>query len=188
MFCPRCGQQQVVEELRFCPRCGFTLGFVAELLTNNGMMPAHLVPDYAPARELSPRRKGVRQGGMVMLVGGALVPILGILGAATGVGGEMALLGVILFIAGLARLLYAAIFQDSYPEAQPGALPPPPQQRAAPHFQPAQPRAQLPQHQHPAPTSFRRADTAELVAPPASVTENTTRLLAPDDQSDTTNR
>ena len=181
MFCPRCGQQQVVEEVRFCPRCGFTLGFVAELVANNGMLPSHLVPNNPLARELSPRRRGVQQGGKLMFAGGALTPILGIFGAATGIGGEMALLGVILFIVGLARMLYAAIFQDSYAATQPGALPPP-QPPAAPLFQPAQPRAQLPQQQAPAPTSFRRRDTAELSAPPASVTENTTRLL--DKQTD----
>ena len=185
MFCPRCGQQQVVEELRFCPRCGFTLGYVSELLANNGVLPSHLAPANAPARELTPRRKGVRQGGMLMLVGAALVPILGIFGAATGIGGEMALVGVVLLIAGLARLLYAAIFQDSYPAAPHAALPHP-EPQPAPLFQPAPPRAQLPQHQAPAPASFRRRDTAELVAPPASVTENTTRLL--DKQADDANR
>ena len=186
MYCPRCGQQQVVEDVRFCPRCGFTLGFVAELLANNGLLPTHLVPNNPLARELSPRRKGVRQGGMLMLIGAALIPILGIFGAATGMGGELALLGVVIFIAALARLLYAAIFQDSYLTAPPGALPPPQPQTAAPPFQPAQPRAVLPHHQAPVPTSFRRGDTAELVAPPPSVTENTTRLL--DDQSDATKR
>lgn len=186
MFCPRCGQQQVVEDVRFCPRCGFTLGFVAELLANNGMVPSHLMPNNPLASELSPRRRGLRQGGMWVLVGAALIPILGILGAATDIGGEMALLGVILFIAGLARLLYAAIFQDNYLAAQHSALSPQPPSGAQ-LFQPAQPRASLPQRQAPAPTSFRRRDTAELVAPPPpSVTENTTRLL--DDQTDTTNR
>ena len=186
MFCPRCGQQQVVDELRFCPRCGFTLGFVTELLANNGMLPSHLVPDNPLARELSPRSRGVRQGGMLMLIGAALTPILGIFGAATGIGGEMALIGVVIFIAALARLLYAAIFQDSYATAQPGALPPHQQPAAAPLSLPAPPRAALPKHQTPAPASFRRRDTAELVAPPASVTENTTRLL--DDQPDATKR
>lgn len=186
MFCPRCGQQQVVEDVRFCPRCGFTLGFVTELLVNNGVLPPHLVPSNLPAREPSPRRKGVRQGGMVMLIGAALTPILGIIGAATGIGGEAALLGVIFFIIGLARLLYAAIFEEGH-AAPLAALPPHAQQPAAPSFQPAQPRGALsPQHHVPTPTSFRRGDTAELVAPPASVTENTTRLL--DDQSDATNR
>lgn len=183
MYCPRCGQQQVVDEIRFCPRCGFTLGFVSELLANNGMLPSHLVPHNPLALELSPRRRGVRQGGMLMIVGAALTPILGIIGATTGIGGEMALIGVVIFIAALARLLYAAIFEEAHAAA---ALPPHAQQPTAPHFQPAPPRAALPHHQAPTPTSFRRGDTAEIVAPPASVTENTTRLL--DDQTDAANR
>ncbi len=183
MYCPRCGQQQVIDDMRFCPRCGFQLGGVALLVANEGAWPAYDAPPSPPVN--TPRRKGVRQGGMLMLFGAALVPILGIFGAATGFGGELALLGVILLIAGLARLLYAALFEDSYPAAQPVELPHS-QQPAAPFFHPAQPRASLPQHQAPAPTSFRRRDTAELVAPPASVTENTTRLL--DDQADTPNR
>lgn len=188
MFCPRCGQQQVVEEVRFCPRCGFTLGFVTELVANNGMLPSHLVPNNPLARELSPRRRGVRQGGMAMLVGAALMPILGIIGSATGIGGEMALVGVVIFIAALARLLYAAIFEEGHAAAVPPvASPPHVQQPSALPFQPAQPRGALPpRHQAPAPASFRHGDTAELVAPPASVTENTTRLL--NDQSDAKNR
>jgi hypothetical protein len=177
MFCPRCGQQQVVEEVRFCPRCGFTLGFVWELLANNGMMPSHLVPDNPLARELSPRSRGLRQGGRLMFVGAALVPIVALVVAMTGLNPEFILAGLIVFVAGLARLLYAAIFEEGHAAARPGA-----QQHAAPPFQPAPPRASLPQHQAPTPTSFRRGDTAELVAPPASVTENTTRLL--DKQSD----
>ena len=125
MYCPRCGQQQVVEEVRFCPRCGFTLGFVAELVAHDGMLPSHLVPDNPLARELSPRRQGVRQGGRMMFIGAALTPILGIVGAVTGIGGEMALIGVVIFIAALARLLYAALFEEGHAAgAQPAALPP----------------------------------------------------------------
>ena len=185
MYCPRCGQLQVVEELRFCPRCGFTLGFVAELLANNGMMPAHLVPDDPLARELSPRRRGLRQGGTLVIVGAALVPILALLCLAVGLDTEVILFGVIVLIVGIARLLYAALFEEDG-GTRPGALPLSQQQTAAPPLQPAQPRAALPQRQPPAPVDFRRGDTAEIVAPPASVTENTTRLL--DDQADTTNR
>ena len=104
MFCPRCGQQQVVEEVRFCARCGFQLGGVAVLLANEGAWPAHAAPPAAPLD--SPRSRGVRQGGMMMLFGAALVPVLAIIGSRTvGVGGEAALLGVILFILGLAPAL-----------------------------------------------------------------------------------
>ncbi|HLL77547.1 MAG TPA: zinc ribbon domain-containing protein [Pyrinomonadaceae bacterium] len=185
MFCPKCGQQQIVEEVRYCPRCGFTLGLVAELLANNGMMPAHLVPGDPLARELSPQRRGLRQGGTLVIVGAALTPILALLRLAIGLDTEVILFGVIVLIVGIARLLYAALFEEGG-GMRPGALPPSQQQTAAPPLQPSQPHAALPQRQPPAPVDFRRGDTAELVAPPASVTENTTRLL--DKQADDTSR
>jgi hypothetical protein len=186
MYCPKCGQSQVAEEIRFCSRCGFALGFVSELLANNGMLPTHLVPDNPLARELSPRSKGTRQGGMLMLAGATLVPIIGLVCAALDVGGEPVLFGVITFILGLARFLFAVIFQQSHPAVnapQPFRPAPQPQQfNAPPQY------AALPQHQPtPAPQSYfgGRRDTAELPGQP-SVTENTTRLL--DNQIDHTER
>jgi hypothetical protein len=182
MYCPKCGQEQAVDDVRFCPRCGFTLGFVSGLVANNGMLPAHLMPNSPAARGHSPRHKGVRQGGTLMLVGAALVPILALLVAMTGLDTEIILTGVIVLIAGLARLLYAAIFEEGVPTTAPPVGP----QTDAQLFSAAQPRAALPHHQTPAPVSFRRRDTAELVSPPASVTENTTRLL--DGQADAPKR
>jgi hypothetical protein len=35
MFCPKCSQEQVSDELRFCSRCGFRLGVVKALLVND---------------------------------------------------------------------------------------------------------------------------------------------------------
>ena len=35
MFCPRCGHQQVSNEMRFCSRCGLTLGLVTDLVANS---------------------------------------------------------------------------------------------------------------------------------------------------------
>ena len=32
MFCPKCGQEQASESMRFCSRCGFKLGTVEETL------------------------------------------------------------------------------------------------------------------------------------------------------------
>jgi hypothetical protein len=181
MYCPKCGQAQAVDEARFCPRCGFTLGFVSELVANNGMLPTHLVPNNPAARELSARRKGVRQGGTLVLVGMALVPILALIVAMTGLDTEIILTGVILLIAGLARMLYAAMFEEGVPA---GPALPTATHAAAPLFNPIPQNASLPPRQTPTPASFRRRDTAELVAPPASVTENTTRLL--DGQADAT--
>src|SRR5687767_1113846 len=39
MHCPRCGQQQVSEEIKFCSRCGFPLGLVSEILAHGGFLP-----------------------------------------------------------------------------------------------------------------------------------------------------
>ena len=65
MFCPQCGQQQVTGVIRFCSRCGFQLDGVIQLLANGGMLPAFRASDE-PAR-ISPRRKGVKQGGVMIL-------------------------------------------------------------------------------------------------------------------------
>ncbi|MEK6283905.1 MAG: zinc ribbon domain-containing protein [Acidobacteriota bacterium] len=35
MFCPRCGNQQVSNEMRFCSRCGLSLGLVTDLVANS---------------------------------------------------------------------------------------------------------------------------------------------------------
>ncbi len=75
MFCPQCGQQQASGIVRFCSRCGFPLDGVIQLLGSGGMVPVYREPEEpVPA---SPRRKGVKQGGMLFLSGAVIVPILG---------------------------------------------------------------------------------------------------------------
>ena len=39
MHCPRCGQQQVSEDIKFCSRCGLPLGVVSEVLAQGGYLP-----------------------------------------------------------------------------------------------------------------------------------------------------
>lgn len=34
MFCPRCGHQQVSDEIRFCPHCGLPLNLLTDLLAD----------------------------------------------------------------------------------------------------------------------------------------------------------
>lgn len=173
MYCPKCGQSQVADEVRFCSRCGFALGGVTQLLAHDGAWPEYLPP--SDARLASPKRKGMKQGGKLLLVGVFLVPILALLALIVGDGGEeIILLGVIVAILGIMRLLYALIFQDSHPAAAPYAPPP---AAAPPQFNPAARRTALPPQQAaPAPVSFRARETGELAGRP-SVTENTTRLL-----------
>lgn len=173
MFCPQCGQQQTSDAARFCSRCGFQLAAVSGLLATGGAAP-ELAFEAVPAPE-SPRRKGVRLGGKLMLSGMFLGPALAMLSELIGSPEELALVGVMVFMAGLFRLLYALIFEDGpyrrqlqrqqvfTPAAQfnapreVSALPPPQAQPARVYAPP-------------------RADTAELAYRP-SVTEGTTRLL-----------
>jgi hypothetical protein len=179
MFCPRCAQSQVADDVRFCSRCGFPLAGVAELLANGGAWPQYLLPSGA-VQTTSPRRKGVRQGGKLILFGAFLVPLLAIMGSIIDLE-ELGLLGVIIVIGGIMRLLYALIFEEKHP-AGAAAQPLAPQQFAPQQFHPAAHHSALPPRQSaPAPVSFRTRDTGELAGPP-SVTENTTRLL--DNQSD----
>jgi hypothetical protein len=38
MHCPRCGQQQVSEEIKFCSRCGLPLGVIGEVVAQGGYL------------------------------------------------------------------------------------------------------------------------------------------------------
>jgi len=157
---------------------------VIQLLGSGGILPAYRDPDEPVP--ISPRRKGVRQGGMLLLSGAVIVPILAMFANftnATFLEILAALAAIICFIGGPLRMLFAALFEEAGPRPfRPYGQPPPmhaPQQFAAPPHRPAlTPPPARPQG------SWRpRPNTAELVNPP-SVTENTTRLLEKDDRND----
>src|ERR1044072_8373379 len=112
MFCPQCGQQQVSDAARFCSRCGFQIGAVAGLLVTGGGG-ARPSPVFVPlAGAPFPQGEGVQLGGKLMLTGMFLGPALAALSEVIGSPEEIALLGVIVFMAGLFRLLYALLFED----------------------------------------------------------------------------
>src|SRR5438045_8577541 len=118
MFCPRCGQQQATDSMRFCSHCGFSMEGVMHLLAHGGML-----PQYQPQGEktISARRKGVKQGASLMLIGAILVPIFGLMsGFAPGRLENVfaffaALSAIICFVGGPLRMLYAAIFEQGAP-------------------------------------------------------------------------
>jgi hypothetical protein len=164
--------------MRFCSRCGFAMEGVMHLLGHGGMLPHY--PTEPGETTISPRRKGVKQGVILMLLGVLFVPIFGVMaGFAPGRIADIfaffaALTAVICFVGGPLRMLFAAIFEEgakpkpympihSY---MPPAMPPPPQARVSALPPPAvstQPwRA--------------RPDTAEIM-PPTSVPDHTTKLL-----------
>jgi len=178
MYCPKCGQQQVDDNVRYCSRCGFPLGAVTDLLSTGGTLP--LAPITTGNQfDLSPRQKGIRQGAMLMLSTMLIVPLVIFLGVALlhlpGV--LIPLTAVLLTMGGLLRILYAIFLEDNNPVSNPEAathyIPPAmPARLSAPQRGSALP----PPQGAPVPAWRRPVDTSELVAPP-SVTENTTRLL-----------
>jgi len=185
MFCPQCGQQQVTGVIRFCSRCGFPLDAVIQLLGSGGIIPAYRTSDE-PVK-ISPRRKGVKQGGLLLLSGALIVPILAMFASfasgSTFLEILAALAAIICFIGGPLRMLYAAVFEEGAPKPILPYGPPTPihvPQQFGPHGQvPA-----LPPPPIRAPSSWRaRPNTAELANPP-SVTENTTRLLEKEDRTE----
>src|SRR6266852_890883 len=182
MFCPRCGQQQATDALRFCSRCGFPMEGAMMLLANRGMLPHYPVPEGE--QKISPRRRGVKQGALLMLIGAVLVPLMGVFSAFAPGRIELmfeffaALSAILCFVGGPLRMLFAAIFEEGAPARQfvptsyaPTAIPSPPAARVS---------ALPPASASPASQWRPRPQTAEILQPP-SVTDHTTRLL---DKSD----
>lgn len=172
-YCPRCGQQQASSGIRFCSRCGFVMNGIGQIVAQGGV-PQELVE---PGTE-SPRKRGVKQGGLLMLSSLILVPLLAIVSAALDISPVfVAVTAVVTFWGGLLRILYALIFEsgkpavnnvgfvDSFKHTLSGrpavtSLPPVSQEPAEAAFRPA-------------PGNWR--DTNDLE--PTSVTEVTTRTL-----------
>lgn len=163
MYCPRCSQQQVSEEVRFCSRCGLPLGAVRELVAAGGEVAGRAaeVPAARPLKAL----KGVRRGVKLMLFSFPLALIAGILTANDDDFAFLFLLPVLFFVAGFARTIYG-VFAEGRAErveqlgsaGRASELPP---QRAVPVGA----------------VAGQRLQTAEMIHQPPSVTESTTRLL-----------
>jgi hypothetical protein len=150
---------------------------VMHLLAHGGMLPRY---DLSTGeKKISPRRRGVKQGAMLMLIGALLVPILFIMSSfAPGrLENVFALFGtmaaVLCFLGGPLRMLFAAIFEEG---AKPQSYVPAPS-----YIPPTLPPQQARMSALPPPTVStqpwrNRPETAEIVAPP-SVTDHTTKLL-----------
>ena len=183
MYCPQCGQQQTSGMVRFCSRCGFPLDGVIQLLSTGGMLPMYRNPDE-PVK-ISARRKGVKQGGILLLSGAVLVPIFGVMASFSNSAFLeilTAFAAILCFLGGPLRMLYAAVFEEAAPnpfhQPRPFVAVPPTPHQFNPHLQ----QSALPP-QPVQPPTWRRPITAELANPP-SVTENTTRLLDRDERKD----
>src|SRR5712671_5331888 len=177
MYCPQCGQQQATDSMRFCARCGFPLEGAMVLLAHRGMLPRYEAA--AGETKISARRRGVKQGALLMLIGAVLVPLLGVFSsyAPSAIGRAFeffaAAAAILCFVGGPLRMLFAALFEEGAPPrqypmpstfAQPAIAPPPVRPATLPPASPTQTAA------------WRRPQTAEILQPPSVVTDHTTRL------------
>lgn len=173
MYCPKCSQQQLSEDLRYCSRCGFPLEPVGLLLSNNGVLP------QPPTASPTLSRSRVIRESLIMTV---VAWLLG-LGAtfwfdAGGPFEVIAKVGALVFfllgLIGLGRFVYAfMLFRDS-PEIKLEV----PAVNVTTRDRTTQ---ALPQPQQVPVSDWQRSEnTKEIVGRP-SVTEGTTRLLKDDE-------
>ena len=184
MYCPQCGQQQATDSMRYCSRCGFLLEGAMVLLAHGGMIPQYALAEGE--QKISPKRRGVKQGAMLFLLGAVVVPTMGVLYGFTDFNifaFFSALSAVLFFIGGTLRMLFAALFEEGAP---PRSFAP------VSYTQPPIPATQIPTARVSAlPQSTtspvggwrQRPQTAEIIQP-HSVTDNTTRLLEKRDDED----
>ncbi len=107
MYCPRCGQQQLPDEVRFCSRCGLQLASVSQFLRTDSMA-------FIQPKERLPliKREELRKGAKVAFLSFfSFVPafILAII-----VDHPFPLVVPLLgFVVGLAQMLYYFLFGES---------------------------------------------------------------------------
>lgn len=182
MFCPQCGQERVSSETNYCSRCGFLLTAVGDLLYTGGISPR----GTQTSRSDSPRKRGLKQGLFMFLLTFLFVPLAGMISLALNVEPIAAgITAVFFFIGGLLRMVYAVMFESGDPGAptlEEKALAGVAAFRSSRTSQEAlPPRTTEPAAMFIPPASGNWRDTNDLQ--PTSVTENTTRLLEPDDAS-----
>lgn len=176
MHCPKCGQQQISDEIRFCSRCGLPLTGIAAVVANNGELPAGT---GAPKKD-SARKRGIKKGVFIFLLSILIVPLVSMFHVVTDTEPILAVLAAILLIVGgLLRIAYAVMFESgeaaavgdkafassqNYLNKKPDA--------------PELPSSgSIPASVYTAPGTGNWRDTNDL-ATPGSVTDSTTKLLS----------
>jgi hypothetical protein len=178
MHCPRCGQEQSSEEIRFCSRCGFLLTGIVEVMANGGNVPA---VSEAKNKVSTPRKKGLKKGLFIFLLAFLLVPLAAIFTLMVNMDEPFLvfIVAILLTVGGLLRMAYAMMFESDVPTdlTLEGSV-----------YQSAQsllgkkqnikslpPEQSIPVSSYVPPTAGNWRDTNDLT--PTSVTESTTKLL-----------
>jgi hypothetical protein len=175
MHCPRCGQQQVSEEIKFCSRCGFPMGLVSEILAHGGFLPQ--LANLHKSKTFFTKKTGVVFSLMwVLFFLLIMAPFWGILGVEE-MAGISAVFGI---FGGLMWLIGSLVFLKSSKDLQLVQNPTPIKNQNSlygtnpQHALPPQQSIPVSSYNPPKPGSWR--ETSDLVEP-GSVTDETTRML-----------
>lgn len=158
MFCPKCSQEQISDEMRFCSRCGFDLSGVSELLLNDGAMLENSEEKSGLTAYL--RQKSALPGAKIMFFSVCLLPVAVGIGIIVNCPAPL-LAAVIPFFIGLVYMLYALAFGNRSSKAR---------HKTAPKILP------ISKPFYVAPLSAAETDQLTPI-PPSSVTDQTTKLL-----------
>jgi hypothetical protein len=190
MYCPKCSQLQVSDQIQFCSSCGLSLNDIKELILADGK--TKVSQPETREDKLSPRQKGVRQGVQLMLLSVVLIPAY-ILLAALFPANDRLIEGSVsdtvfekvsqailftIFMFGLARVLYARFFEQGVSFGENKAETVQLNSSLVDHLNGSSTNYALPPSQSIPVSGFGpwRANTGELVQSP-SVTEHTTKSL-----------
>jgi hypothetical protein len=185
MHCPRCGQQQVTEDIKFCSRCGFPLGLVSEILAHGGFLP-QLAELNNKSKKWLTRNFGLKISLLwFLLICFILVPLAAITKAPSGIVPGLAIIG---FCGALVLTVLSTLFLPNEKKSFTGQNEIQNDNLHAPQFlggnqnqNALPPQTSQPVSSYAPPTagSWKAPDTGELV--PRSVTEGTTKLLQKDE-------
>ena len=169
MHCPRCGEQQSSNEIRFCRKCGLAMDDVKEILAPEGFA--------AKKPKKSTTGSAVRQGLGLVLFGFVLVALLAILRDLNLVPQVFVKIAALVFcVGGAIRMAYPYAFgKDVSSKTENTLLENDEGHRLEGNIST---NKLLPQAQFYPPINsvIENYDTAEILSPP-SVTEDSTRLL-----------
>src|SRR5215510_8025818 len=96
MYCPKCGQQQISDEMRFCSRCGLALSGLAEWL-GGGSLPVKRAEEEQQVA-VSRRRKNIRRAAKLMFFSAVLFPIFLLISIAEDEPGALMAPAIVFFV------------------------------------------------------------------------------------------
>lgn len=173
MFCPKCGQQQLSEDVRFCSRCGFQMHVITHLLEKNGALAGF---EIEPTEKTSLYKRIISSAGAKLIFVSIVIAIFFFLIALFTNTPQILTFPFFLFVIGTAMIVYKLLFgEQPIRAAEEGFY------RSKSPNKTGSPN-ELPPLQN-EPVSFYespRRTTGELIQPPPSVTEPTTKLLEQD--------